>query len=135
MSEALRVTVAAIGGCFAAVNLYLLYKRRVSQRLFLFWGVVVILSLLIALFPIIFNDVAFALGVSYPPALLFLLVILGLMTVTINQSIQITMLRRKVQGMGQLLALLQKQVSELQVPASSQCQVTDERVREALAEQ
>lgn len=114
MSNLLRLTVGVIGVVFTSVNIYLLYKRRVSERLFIFWSAAVILALLVALFPTIFNDIAFAVGVSYPPALLFLIVILGVITVTINQSIQITYLRRKVQSTGQLLAIMQQEISELE---------------------
>lgn len=106
MSELLRVTVFVIGLLFGMLNFYLLMKKKVTERFTIVWLVGVIGIFLIAAFPQAFNIVADHLGVDYPPALLFLVAILALMTIVMYQSMQITVLDQKLREIGQTLAIL-----------------------------
>ena len=46
------------------------------------------------------------------PALLYLVVILGLLTLSLHQSVKITALEQKVQHAGQLIAIIQQQLNQ-----------------------
>ena len=112
MNDALRATVFFIGLLFAGGNVYLLSKRKMTESMVIAWGFVIMAAVFIAIFPNVVNRAAFALGVSYPPALLFLIVILGLLTLSLHQSVKITALEQKVQHAGQLIAIIQQQLNQ-----------------------
>lgn len=114
MNDELRITVFIIGGIFAVTNVYLLTKQRVTEYIVFIWGLFISLGIVISIFPTILNHIAFFLGVSYPPALLFLIMILVLLTISMYQSAQITVLDQKVRDAGQRISILDEQLSQLQ---------------------
>ncbi|MCL6452417.1 MAG: DUF2304 domain-containing protein [Alicyclobacillus sp.] len=106
MNLVLRCSVLVLALAFAIGNLYLLSRRRIGERTMLLWLVGLLFVIVIAAFPGILNGAANALGVSYPPALLYLLSILFLLTVIIYQSTQISRLEQRLREVGQSVAIL-----------------------------
>ena len=105
MNDLLRLTVLVLGVLFTLLSIYLLVKKKVSERITLLWFLGSILILALASAPQMLNWAAHAVGVDYPPALLFLVSTLVLFALVLYQSIQISILSEKVKEQGQVLAL------------------------------
>lgn len=99
----LFLIVCAIGFAFCVVTLLL--KNKISERFSVIWLAVSLLIFLIAGNPALLDTAAKALGIAYPPSLLFLLSTLILLLFSLYQTIQITKLTEKVKDISQYLAL------------------------------
>lgn len=110
MDTVLRITVFVIGIIFTVFVYYLLIRRKVSERMTLMWSLLAISGIIIASFPTLFNRLALLVGVSYPPALLFLITILFLMLLIMYQSIQISLLEQRTREIGRTLAILRTEI-------------------------
>lgn len=106
MNPVLRGVIFFIGLLFAGGNLYLMTKRKLGERTTTLWLLATILCLIIAAFPLLLNRLSHMLGIDYPPALLYLVAILALLTIVSYQSTQISLLERKLRMIGQAVALL-----------------------------
>lgn len=113
MNDVLRLTVFCLGFIFALTNGYLLIKRKLTERFSILWLFIFVLIMLISIFPTVLNQVAYLLGVTYPPSLLYLMAILGMLSIMIYQSIQLTVLDQKVRTMSQTLAILENELTAL----------------------
>jgi len=107
MNDLLRVTVFVIGALFGVLNFYLLMKKKVTERASIVWMIGVLLAFVTAAFPQEFNEIARHLGVDYPPALLYLVAILALLTTVMYQSMQIAMFDQKLREVAQTLAIIE----------------------------
>lgn len=110
MNIALRFTVAIIGVAFTFMVYYLLIRKKMTERITLFWSVLAIVAVVFSIFPGPINWVAESVGVSYPPALIFLVSILFLMLLIIYQSMQISMLEQRSREVGRAVALLENEI-------------------------
>lgn len=106
MSDLLRITVMVIGLAFVIVNFYFVVRRKISERTTIIWLLGTLAAFLVAAFPQVLNQVARIAGVNYPPALLFLVSILVLLTIVMHQSMQISVLEQKVREIARTVALL-----------------------------
>ena len=106
MNLTLRLTVLLIGAVFSFLSVYLLVKKRNSERNTVLWLLGSLLAFGLSADPGALDTLADWVGVSYPPALLFLVTIVILLFIVLNQSIQISALNAKVKEIGQEVALL-----------------------------
>lgn len=107
MNDVLRITVATLGIIFATTNGYLLLKRKVNERISVIWIFILCLIFVVAAFPSLLNRVAYSLGVSYPPSLLYLVALLGMTSMLMYQSIQLTVLEQRLKQVSQVVAIIE----------------------------
>lgn len=112
MNLTLRLTVLVIGGAFSLLSIYLLVKKRNNERNTVLWLAGLLLTFGLSAYPSTLNRLSRWLGVDYPPSLLFLVAIIFLLFIVLNQSIQISTLNVMVKEIGQEMALLKVSVLE-----------------------
>lgn len=114
MDIVLRFTVFGIGLAFTSMTYYLLIRKKVTERTTLLWSLFAVIAFIFSLFPTVLNRLAAAVGVNYPPALLFLVTTLILMLLVMYQSMQISITDQRVREIGRILALVQNQIVKIQ---------------------
>ncbi|TVY07712.1 DUF2304 domain-containing protein [Paenibacillus cremeus] len=107
MNSTLKLFILCCGIGFSCGVMYLLLKKKINERHSIIWLGGVTSILVITAFPEWFDKLAVSVGVSYPPALLFLLSILVLALVVLYQSMQISILNEKLKELVQYMALEQ----------------------------
>ena len=106
MDTTLRVTILSFGILFDLAVFFLLVTRRINERSSVPWIVGSLIIMIFSLIPAALELIAHALGVSYPPALLFLVAILIILLLLLYQSIQISILQNKCRELAQNLAII-----------------------------
>ncbi len=118
MSNILRIVILISGISFTGIIMYLLIVRKMNERNSLVWlfGAFTVLGL--SALPQLLDKLAVLIGVSYPPALLFLVSTLVLLFCILYYSIQISALQGKVKTLAQENAvnkmLIEKKLNEIE---------------------
>jgi hypothetical protein len=103
----LPVLVLGIG---LAITILLLVRRdHLYIRQGMFWIAVAFLSLVFGAWPLLIDALGRALGIAYPPTLLFLGAIMVLVVKALLGDIALTKLRRDLRRLNQRIALLEAQ--------------------------
>ena len=117
-----HLTVIVMGLVLAIGILYLVRRDHLYIRQGLFWIFIAAASLLFGLWPYLIDTLGPALGIAYPPALLFLVAIVVLMFKALFGDIQLTRVRRDLRRLNQRIALLEaghRADEELDSPATN----------------
>ena len=112
MDNTLKLTILILGIAFDVAVFFLLVKRRINERASLPWIVGSFIIMVFSLLPNVLEVLAHALGVSYPPALLFLIAILIILLLLLYQSIHISILQNKSRELAQNLAIINSRVNK-----------------------
>lgn len=107
MGDLAKIFLLACGLFFVGIMLFLLIKRRISERYSLLWLLAVLIVLFLSAIPDLLSVAATLIGINYPPALLFLLSTLVLLGVSLYQSMQISKLNDQVKELAQTFAINQ----------------------------
>ena len=102
-----HLTVLVIGFGLAYGILYLVRRDHLYIRQGVFWIVIALLSLALAVWPYLIDTLGGALGIAYPPTLLFLVAIVVLVVKALLADIALTKIRRDVRRLNQRIALLE----------------------------
>ena len=102
-----HLTVIVMGLVLAIGILYLVRRDHLYIRQGLFWIIVAASSLLFGLWPFLIDTLGNALGIAYPPALLFLVAIVMLIFKALFGDIELTRVRRDLRRLNQRIALLE----------------------------
>lgn len=105
MSSNFRYLLAICGTLFVLFVFNLLLKRKLSEKDSLLWIFGCIIIFIMSLNPDILDNIAWGIGVDYPPALLFLFAILILLFVILINTINISKLRSEVKELTQHIAI------------------------------
>ncbi|HZG58494.1 DUF2304 domain-containing protein [Paenibacillus sp.] len=105
MSDLLRWLLAAAGLVYTYFAMFMLIKKKLNELNTLVWLSSCFVIVVFSIFPELFDRLALAVGVAYPPSLLFLLSVLVLLLLTLHQSMQISKLQEKIRDLTQFLAL------------------------------
>jgi len=105
MSEYLRCFVLFCGILFMGIVIYLLSKRKISERNSMLWLLGSLVILVLSIFPKVLDVLASKIGVSYPPTLLFLFSVFILLFISLTLSIQITILNERIRELTQQVAI------------------------------
>lgn len=110
----IRIQILAIFGsiCLIIFILNLIRKRRLREEFSILWLVTAFIFLFISIFRPLLDKLSYFLGIGYPPAALFLILILGLMMVCIHFSIAISELKETNKKLLQELGLLRAELEE-----------------------
>jgi hypothetical protein len=102
-----HLTVIVLGLVLASGILYLVRRDHLYIRQGLFWILIASASLLFGLWPYLIDSLGTALGIAYPPTLLFLVAIVILIFKALFGDIELTRVRRDVRRLNQRIALLE----------------------------
>lgn len=110
----IRIQILAIFGsiCLIIFILNLIRKKRLREEFSILWLVTAFVFLFISIFRPLLDKFAYFLGIGYPPAALFLILILGLIMVCIHFSIAISELKETNKKLLQELGLLRAELEE-----------------------
>jgi hypothetical protein len=102
-----HLTVLVIGFGLAYGILYLVRRDHLYIRQGVFWIGIALLSLALAIWPYLIDTLGGALGIAYPPTLLFLVAIVVLVVKALLGDIALTKVRRDLRRLNQRIALLE----------------------------
>jgi hypothetical protein len=103
-----QILVLITGILVLGFILRLVRRRELRGKYSLLWLAVGIFGLVIALVPGLLDDVADWVGVSYPPAILFVIAIAFLLLVVVHLSWELTRLEDRTRTLAQELAMLRQ---------------------------
>jgi hypothetical protein len=107
--------IASLGlsvGIFCFV-VWLVRERRLREKYALLWLCTSVFVILLTVSRHVLEVAALAIGIYYPPSLLFLVGLLFLLLVVIGQSVTLSRLSESSHNLAQEVALLRKQVDDL----------------------
>jgi Uncharacterized conserved protein len=105
MSLALKLLIFCLGALFIIYVFRLLMKRRLSEKNSIGWLFVAVIVCVLSIAPHLLDWLSALCGISYPPALLFLIAILLLLSLCLHEHIQISQLSEQVKQLTQHIAL------------------------------
>lgn len=109
-----QITTTLIGLAMASAILYLVRRDHLHGPYAFWWLIVAISTVVLGFQPELFDRMARAVGVTYPPTLLFALVI-GLMLIKmLKGDIERSRHERKIRRLAQQMAILAEDHRELQ---------------------
>ena len=109
------VKVLAVAGSAAVLFavIELIRRGRLKERYSLLWLFSGIVMLVLSLSRGLLESIARAVGIFYPPSLLFLVAFIFLLVITLHYSVIISELSEKNKRLAQEIALLRLQLDEL----------------------
>lgn len=115
MIDANRSIVLAVGASIIAllVILELVRRRRLGEEYSLLWLATAVVMLVVGVWRELLYSLAAAVGIHYPPNLLFLLAALFLLFIQVYLSTVITKLTQENKDIAQQVALLRYEVEGL----------------------
>lgn len=118
MSDIVRIAILVCGVTFTGIILYLLIVRKINEKNSVVWLLCAIVILAVSAVPQILDKAAEALGIYYPPTLLFLVSTLVLLLCILYSSMQISALQEKIKKLAQQDAvnklLIEQKLGELE---------------------
>ncbi|MCC3374098.1 DUF2304 domain-containing protein [Cohnella sp. REN36] len=108
------VVLSRVVSLFVAV--YIINKTRknlLNEKESLFWVLGSLIMLLISFFPRVLDVAAKSIGIQYPPAMLFLVVILVILLILYRQFAKWSLLNKKLNYLVRTVALLSNELEEL----------------------
>jgi len=109
-----RVFAMLLGIAVLLFVLNLVRTKKLKEEFALLWLVTAVVLVLTPLFIDYLDMIAYALGIEYPPALIFLLAIISLLLVLFQFSMRISRFSEQIKVLVQELALLRAQVEDLE---------------------
>jgi len=110
----MRSIVFLICGLILTFYIFLKIRKKILSAIeSILWILAGIVILLLSIFPGVLDSIAIAIGVKYPPALLFLLGILILFFLTIRQEEKISFLNERIKRLAQNTAITNHEIEEL----------------------
>ncbi|MDT8397336.1 MAG: DUF2304 domain-containing protein [Pseudomonadales bacterium] len=110
--EQYQLTSSVIGAVIALLILWLVRRDHLHGRFALWWIAIAVASGLLGIFPRTLDDVAFRLGIGYPPILAVVLALGFLMIKILIGDIERSRNEIKIHRLTQRLAILEGQLFE-----------------------
>ncbi len=109
-----RLLLFLLGLAVLLLVINLVRKRQLQERYALLWLLAGLVLTLAPLFSNVLDRIAYALGIEYPPALLLLLAVIGLMLILFQLSLAISHDADHLKVLTQELGLLRQQIEALE---------------------
>ena len=109
-----RLFAMLVGVAVLLFVLNLVRTKKLKEEFALLWLLTAVVLVLTPLFIDYLDMIAYALGIEYPPALIFLLAIISLLLVFFQFSMRISRFSEQIKVLVQELALLRAQVEDLE---------------------
>ena len=113
MAFSIRLGILLMGIFLFIVILELVRRKKFREELSLIWLMIGIGFILSSFADRIIDPLAFRLGISYPPALVFMLIFFLLVLAMLYFSIVVSDLKSKNKELSQKMALLEYRVSRI----------------------
>jgi hypothetical protein len=112
--QVFRIQVLAIVGSILLIIfiLELIRRKRLKEEFSILWLGMGIVFLVISLFRRLLDKFSYLVGIGYPPAALFLILIMGLTVILIHFSVAISELKEANKRLTQELGLLKKEIED-----------------------
>jgi hypothetical protein len=109
-----RIQVLAIIGSLALIVfvIELVRRRRLKEEFSVLWLGMGIVFLVISLFRGLLDKFSILVGIGYPPAALFLILIMGLLAIMVHFSVAISELKESNKRLAQQIGLLEREIEE-----------------------
>ncbi len=105
--------LAIIGSVFLVLFIFeLIRRRRLREEFSILWLGMGLIFLVVSLFRKLLDKFSYLVGIGYPPAALFLLLIVGLTVILIHFSVAISELKEANKKLAQELGLLKKEFED-----------------------
>lgn len=117
-----RVQFFAVGGSILLILFlfWLIRRRKLLVEYSLLWLAVFSIFLVIAVFGGLLGEISRFFGILYPPASLFILLIIGIFMLLLHYSTSISDLKRKLNELSLKLALLENRTRPREEPAAGE---------------
>jgi hypothetical protein len=112
--QVFRIQVLAIVGSLALIVfiIELIRRKRLKEEFSVLWLGMAIIFFAISLFRGLLDRFSLLVGIGYPPAALFLILIMGLTVILIHFSVAISELKESNKKMAQELGLLRREMED-----------------------
>jgi hypothetical protein len=107
-----KVVALSLGFSILGGVLWLIRERRIKEKYALLWLITSLIIIILASSRKLLEVIATAVGIYYPPSLLFLLATIFLVIVNISFSISLSRLTDSNRLLAQEVALLKKKVTD-----------------------
>ncbi len=114
MDDYFRYLIAIFVFVFILFIIYLILKRKLSEKDSLLWIFGALVIIIISLNPTIFDNIANAIGVDYPPALMFATSILILLFIIFINTMNISKLKKEIIELTQHIAIIEEKSNEIE---------------------
>ena len=108
-----RATMFVVGLFVLAFVINMMRTRKLQERYALLWVLAAVGLMLAPFFITAIDQLAYALGVAYPPALLLALSVIALMLIVLQLSLSISHQADQIKMLTQELGLLRQELEEL----------------------
>ncbi len=124
-----RIIVAIIAFSLFFVVLNLIRKRRMKIEYSLLWLGISLIILIISIWQGLGDQIAYSIGIDYPPALFFLVVIVFVLLILLHFSLEMTRLKDQVKTLVQELSLLKQAIKDKAIiPGKKHTEPNDQKV-------
>jgi hypothetical protein len=112
--QVFRIQVLAIVGSILLIIfvLELIRRKRLKEEFSILWLGMGIVFLVVSLFRRLLDKFSYVVGIGYPPAALFLILIMGLTVILIHFSVAISELKEANKRLTQELGLLKREIED-----------------------
>lgn len=119
--ESLRIQYFAIGGSILLLMFlfFLIKRKRLKQEYSLLWLFFGILFLAVSIWKDLLDQFSEIIGISYPPAALFLILLMAIFVIMIEFSVIISRHSNWIRKMGQENGLLKNEIEQLKKKINS----------------
>lgn len=107
-----KIVALSLGFSIFGGVLWLIRERRIKEKYAILWLVTSLLIIILASSRRLLEVIATAVGIYYPPSLLFLLAVIFLVIVNISFSITLSRLSDNNRLLAQEVALLKKKLKD-----------------------
>jgi hypothetical protein len=106
--QIIRIQILAVVGSVLLLGfiLELIRRKRLREEFSLLWLAMGAVFLLLSIFRGLLDKLSYAIGIAYPPAALFLIMIIGLTLILIHFSVAISELKETQKKLVQEIGLL-----------------------------
>jgi hypothetical protein len=112
--QVFRIQILAIigSGVLIIFIIELIRRKKLKEEFAVLWLGMGIVFLVISLFRKLLDKFSLLVGIGYPPAALFLILIMGLTVILIHFSVAISRLKEENKKLAQELGLLRKELED-----------------------
>jgi hypothetical protein len=112
--QVFRIQILAIigSGLLIVFIIELIRRKKLKEEFAVLWLGMGIVFLVISLFRKLLDKFSLLVGIDYPPAALFIILIMGLTVILIHFSVAISRLKEENKKLAQALGLLRKELED-----------------------
>lgn len=99
---------------FISVVLYHVWNQKLKEAYALLWVIIGVMFVLISLWTNVLRIVSGMIGIAYPPATLFLLMLMGIFFIIFQYSLVLSKRGEEIKRLTQRIAILEDRISSLE---------------------